>query len=1157
MISQNSLKRCAAAAAFFILSSTVSARADSLRRQFDTPPASARPWVYWFFMDGNETRQGMRADLEAMRAAGLGGVIRMDVNIGVPKGSVAFMSPEWRANFAYGVEEAKRLGLQFSEETGPGWCGDGGPWITPDQSMQHLVSSQTSVTGPAQFDGVLPRPAPRAPFFGEGSMSPELRRQWLDYYKDEYVIAFPTPTGKARLDDVDDKAFYYRGSASGGNVPWQFDAPTGQPAAPANARIPLTKIVDLTGKLSPDGRLAWRVPAGRWTIMRFGRTTTGQTTRPAPDAGLGFESDKFDVDGVTTQFNHFVGPLLRSVGSRNYGGVDGLTMLHFDSWEISSQNWSAHFRRDFIRRRGYDPLPYLPVMAGWIVGSREQSERFLWDLRETASELIVDVHARYLADYAHRHGLTLSIEPYDLNPSADMDLGGMADVPMAEFWSTGYAAATNYSCVEATSIAHTNGKKIVGAESFTAGPGEDWQKYPGAMKEQLDWALCAGINKFVLHRYQHQPDLDKYPGMMMGPYGVNWERTETWWSMVPAFHKYISRCSQMLRQGLPVADILYLTPEGAPQVFTAPDGAMTDSLDANLLPDRKGYNFDGCSPRNLIAHASVRNGHIVFADGMSYRVLVLPEWDTMTPALLRKISQLVEDGATVIGAPPSTSPSLNNFPGCDAEVKSMADRLWNRSAQTAFDLSYRRTGVPACLGHITCAKFGRGTVIFDGDKTGSRVGLADARWIWFDEGDPVHYAPVGERYFRTSVVVAAARKIKSAMAVMAADNAFELSINGHDADGGHSWSTPTRIDITPWLIPGKNDIRVTAVNAPGPGDNPAGLIGNIVVDFADGGHQSVITGKGWTASKAVAGPFSAARVLGPSGMAPWGPVLRTVVYQRYATTAATLHALGIAPDFTSGKPIRHIHRHLADGDLYFIANKSATAVETNCTFRVSGRRPEWWNPITGARRDLGAYSIAHGLTTIPVRLGGFESGFVVFRKPTTIRNSGGVNFPAYRTVQTLKKPWEVAFDPRWGGPAHIAFDRLDDWSKHAEPGIRYYSGKAVYTTTFDVPAAILARGEISLSLGDVKNVAAVRLNGKSLGTVWCAPWRVDFPAGLLKPHNTLEVTVANLWINRLIGDSALPEAQRLTSVTYNNYRPDSPLEPSGLLGPVTLQKRGE
>jgi hypothetical protein len=1112
-----------------------SARADALAANFVSPPAAARPWVYWYFMDGNVTQVGMHADLEAMKKAGIGGVIFLTVDIGIPRGPVAFMSPEWQQLFVYAVSEAKRLGLQIALGTGPGWCGTGGPWVTPELSMQHLVASTTAASGPTHFDAVLPRPKPRTPFFGEGTLTADLRQKWLDYYEDTALIAFPTPAGNARIADTDHKALYYRSAYSSmPGTPPRIPAPAEFASVPADQCIPTGKIIDLTGKLGPDGHLDWDVPPGNWTIMRFGRTATGQTTRPAPEAGLGFESDKLSRPALAAHLKAYTEPLFQKAGPDYRVRDSGLTMLHFDSWEMGAQNWSPQFRQEFKARCGYDPLPYLPAMTGYVVGSPERSERFLWDLRHTISDLIVQNHARYLAEYAHKHGLTLSLEPYDLNPSADLDLGSAADLPMGEFWSPGWAFPSEFSCYEAVSVGHTNGKRVIGAESFTANPGEDWHQYPGSMKAQLDWALCTGINKFVIHRYEHQPDLDKFPGMTMGPYGVHWERTETWWDMVPAFHTYVSRCSQMLRQGLPVAEILYLTPEGAPQVFTPPPSALTSGL-----PDRKGYNFDGCSPENLIAHASVRAGRVTFPDGMSYRLLVLPDWETMTPGLLSKIVQLVKAGATVVGAPPRKSPSLVGYPACDTALHSLSTQLW---------------GLPP---YQSARTVGKGKVLLPPAKTDMQVD--QARWIWYPEGSPASSAPVGTREFRTTVTIAAGRVIKSGIAMITADNSFELFVNGHPVGGGDDFHHLDTLDMTPWLKTGPNEIRLSAVNAGDtPSDvNPAGVIGAFAVTFADGGVQNLFTNSGWQAALSLNSTPKPAMELGPIGMAPWslnGSV--TSIYPAYWTTATLLKHMGVAPDFSADVPMRSVHRRLSDGDVYFVANASAEPIAANCTFRTAGHQPEWWNPQTGEMRLLPEFTTANGLTRLPVRLAPFESGFVVFRKPLAGPENSQANFPRYRPVMTLSRPWTVAFDPKWGGPSSVTFNTLDDWSKRPEEGIKYYSGKAVYRSTFDLPTGGMPRNEAAaLSLGVVKNLASVRLNGRDLGIVWCDPWRVNIPAGVLKPTgNTLEVTVANLWINRLIGDSGKPQSERLTSTTGNDYTPTSPLQSSGLLGPVTLEE---
>jgi hypothetical protein len=980
--------------------STAAAHADvaNLSDVFQHPPESARPWVYWYFMDGNMSGPGMRADLESMKGAGLGGAIFLEVNVGIPRGPVTFMGDEWQRLVAGAMVDADRLGLQVALGTGPGWCGAGGPWVTPDLAMQHLVGSQTRAAGPARFDQVLPQPKPRTPFFGMATLVPPFKQQWETYYRDEAVVAFPTPAGKARTGDIGERALYFRApfSSAKGVKPYLPEVAATQPV-PADQCVDPATVVDLTGKMDASGRLVWDVPPGAWTIVRLGRTLTGQTTRPAPVPGLGWETDKFNPAALDAHFAAYVDKVLRAVPPAAVGGSAGLTMLHFDSWEMSSQNWSAGFRDAFRSRRGYDPLPYLPAMLGRVIGSPDATERFLWDLRQTAQELVVANQAMHLRDLAHARGLTLSLEPYDLDPCADLKLGMAADLPMGEFWSTDHGFHTEYSIIEATSVGHTMGRPVIGAESFTAGADEHWLQYPGSMKAQTDWALCAGINKFVIHRCEHQPAEDQFPGMTMGPYGVHWERTQTWWPMVPAYHAYLTRCSALLRQGRPVADVLYLTPEGAPMVFQPPASAL-----AGPMGDRRGYSFDGCCPDVLLDRVSVRDGKLVFPDGMTYRLLVLPELRSMTPALLAKVDQLLRAGATVIGGPPDRAPGLTG----DAEVRQLARTIWGNPAPA--------TG-PA-----------------------TAVAAADAPWP------------------RRSV-------------------------------GG----------------------------------------GTLVVD-------------------------------------PTVPTFPNL-YPDYAVTAAVLSGMGVPPDFDADAPIRFVHRRLAGdaqaSDLYFVANTQPQVVETVCRFRATGA-PQWWDAVTGRARPLTALSTRDGVTSIPMRFDPLGSGFVVFAPATPVPQrppaTSPANFAVPRTLLTVAGPWTVHFDPRWGGPARVTFDALTDWTKRSEPGIRGYSGRATYETTFAADAvALSADRPTTLCLGNVKDIASVRLNGRDLGVAWCVPWRVAVPAGTLQPSNRLEVTVANLWVNRLITDAGLPEAQRLTRTTWNPFKPTSTLQPSGLLGPVTVEVDGD
>ena len=1128
-----------------------SAEPDKTIRDFIQPPEDARPWVYWYFMDGHLTREGMDADLEAMKQAGLGGAIYLEVGIGIEPGPVQFMSETWQELLSHAFSEADRLGLQMALAAGPGWCGTGGPWVKPDQSMQHLVASKTLVQGPAALDAHLPQPQPRTPFFGVSTLSPDPHQAWKEFYCDEVVLAFPTPAGNASIPDVDEKALYTRGSYSS-QIPGPFTLRAGvrpflpseasYKAVPAERCVASREVLNLTDKLSPDGRLRWSVPPGSWTIMRFGRTLTGQTTRPAPKPGLGLESDKFDAAALDAHFDAYIAFLLKKTGAPRHSGR-GLVALHFDSWEMSSQNWSVHFREEFTRRRGYDPVAFLPTFAGFVVDAPEVSERFLWDVRQTAEELVCENQAQRLRERGKRYGLSLSLEPYDLNPCADLALGSTADTPMGEFWSKVPGTPTpptDFSLAEAASVGHTQGHKVIGAESFTGVYEERGHQHPASMKAQGDWAFCQGINRFVIHRYQAQPWLDRFPGMSMGPnggYGVHWERTQTWWDFVPDYHVYLSRCSHTLRRGLFVADILYLTPEGAPHVFFPPRSAFRPGVFA----DRRGYNFDGCAPETLIARASVKDGRIIFPDGMSYRLLVLPQCQTMTPRLLEKVVRLVEEGATILGAPPEKSPSLSNYPECDNRVRELAVKLWPHDKI----LPERQVG--------------KGRVIYDAEapRRNNSNPLTQAKWISSAQGELVSATSDGHLYFTREFSIAEARSVRSALLTITADKSYELSLNGHFVLSGNAVQRAACVDVSTLLRSGANVLTACVKKNAGTSGH-SGLIGSLLVHLRDGSNVSIRTDREWTCSSNEQVSQVPATELGPFEMSPWNlddsAIEQPDIYPSYAVTAELLSQMGVRSDFEADVFLRYIHRCDGAEDFYFVANGEGQSQRTTCRFRVTGRQPEWWDAITGERRDLPEFSENGGRTEIPIYLEAFESGFVVFRKPVAQPSSGrDTNFPRFETISTLATPWEVAFDPKWGGPVRVTFSQLEDWSKRPEPGIRYYSGKAVYKTTLDCNP-VDSKLRYYLSLGRVRNIAAVKVNARDLGVVWCEPWRLAIPAGVLQRRgNTLEIVVANLWINRLVGDCNLPPQERLTWTTGNPHHPGDPLLASGLLGPVTIQ----
>ncbi|MDR2674777.1 MAG: hypothetical protein LBC18_07900 [Opitutaceae bacterium] len=1081
--------------------------APSTEETFRTPGQTAGPWVYWIWINGNVTKEGIRADLEDMRRAGIGGAMLFDGSLYLPAGPVRYGTDDWHGHVQFAIKTAAGLGLKIVLMNCAGWATSGGPWNDAGHSMKMLVWSGQSVpggTGGRAWRGKLPPPPSRLGYYrdvavlavpgaGEtGETAPALTNETpgmetnadaladhdgttgLEFAHGAKIrFAFPravtmrrleidlvrdahqeSPEGLGTDDDMmpgglieasdDGRVFravkkfpparqefgsrveiafepvtarFFRaslqprpggaaaavpGAGAGARKPWRIaemhfantarldglpgktglrTLPPPQTAdwdADAPGEFKAAQVLDLTDRLAPDGSLAWDAPAGPWTVLRFGCTTSARKNHPAPPEGEGLEVDKFDGEAVVRHFEHALGRIIREAGPEAGRALAGVLC---DSWEAGPQTWTGRLPAIFKQKRGYDMRPFLPALTGRVIDSPAATEKFLADYRRTLGELYADNYYGTMQRMANRRGLKFFAEAYGgvLDEPAALE---HVDVPMVEFWTFGLYKGFDY----APSTAHLMGKKIIAAEAFTGRPPRArWGETPGALKTLGDAAYAAGVNSLVLHSYVHQPRDGPAPGFTHGRYGTHFGRLNSWWPLAPAWIAYLQRCQFLLRHGRPVADILCLRDERLKTEHRELPPAVLKGCHADLISVSQ------------LPWLHVENGMLRTKAGATYRVLALPEKWPATAATLAQLARLKSAGAAIAGPPPLASATLADTP--DA---------WRRA-------------VDAVFGDGACAR-----------------PLAD---------------------------------------------------------------TP-----------------------------------------------------------------------------------------------------GLAPDFTTddGGDLRFFHRAAADGDYYFVTNQTGKPVDTGAAFRIADRCPELWDPATGAITGAPAWRVENGCTRLRLSLDATGSVFVVFRKPLppvwpvavadgriTLSDGATRAAPAVsRATLAVRGPWTVSFAPATGREMPPAiFDTLVPLETHADPEIRWFSGLATYTTTFNLdlpPPAPASNRRISINLGAVHDLAEIIINGRSAGVCWKPPYALDATALVRAGENQLKVTVANRWVNRLIGDEQLPpdldygttgsalnalqkfppwrddpgalrRRARHTFSTWKHYTADSPLVPSGLAGPVAIE----
>jgi hypothetical protein len=622
------------------------------------PPREARTRVWWWWLNGNVTREAITRDLEEMKAKGIGGANIIDAGGAtqgghdpVPHGP-DFGSSEWRELFKHAVKEADRLGLELGFNILSGW-NLGGPTVTPEQASKKLAWSTAEVDGGEQGSEVsieLEQPATTAGF-----------------YRDVAVVAFPDAgEAAARVDKFEPKSYHsYPGGHSAIDATWLIE-----PGQEAEGEKPIdpSQVRDISEALDADGRLQWEAPPGKWRVLRLGYTLSNSKVSTSSDGWDGWAIDYLDRQAFEKYWQDVVDPILDDV--QPYLETS-LRYLHTDSWELGPVNWTPRMPEAFAELRGYELRWMLPALAGYVVGDRQRTHQFLADYRRTLADLIAENNYGTFAEYAHARGL--GIHPESGGPHAApidaLKCLGRSDKMMGEFWAPSRHRpydSDRFFTKQPSSAAHIYGRRTVLAEAFTT-IGTQWEEDPRSLKPVFDRAACEGMNLTMIHTFACSPEEMGLPGQAYFA-GSHINPNTTWWHASRPFFEYLNRCHFLLQQGLPAGDVLYFYGENVPSFVR-----LKEDDPARVLP---GYDYDVTSAEALITRARAEEGRIVLPDGTSYRLLALPRGGTYGLAALEKIAELVDQGATVVGEKPAAPMGLEGGREAAARFAALADRLW-------------------------------------------------------------------------------------------------------------------------------------------------------------------------------------------------------------------------------------------------------------------------------------------------------------------------------------------------------------------------------------------------------------------------------------------------------------------------------------------------
>ena len=713
-----------------------SAAAADLEAGFRNPPPAAGIRCFWWWLNGNVTKEAITRDLEEMKAKGYSGALIFDAdgsgqqnNREVPAGPT-FGSPAWTKLFVHACREAKRLDLELSLNIQSGW-NLGGPKVTEEQSTQRLVWSKTTVTGPGTIEAPLARPVKAG------------------FYRDVAVIAVPVVPGEHH--PIKDLALKSSTRELGMSAPDCRPLLETSPAVPGEAAVKSADILDLSAEMNSDGTLRWKAPKGEWEILRIGHTPAGGHVSTCSAGWGGRVLDYLNPAALDAYWNRNIEPLCKAIGP-----LAGKTLryIHTDSWEGGGMNWTPGFDRTFREDRGYNPIPWLAVLAGHVVDSREDSNAFLADFRKTIADLVAH-HYEHLAELAQAHGIATHPEcsgPH-AGPLDGLKNYGRSGLMMSEFWSPSRHRSTpdsRFFVKQASSAAHTYGKRLVGAESFTT-IGPHWNDVPWSdMKPAFDHEFCAGLNLVFHHTFTCSPQEMGMPGQEYFA-GTHFNPQITWWNEAPAFIDYLKRCQFLAQQGAFQADVVYYYGDHIPNIF-----GRKGKDPAGALPE---FDYDALSEELLIGSLAVEGGRLALPSGMRYRVLALPDHRVLSLGALKKIDALVRAGATVLGPKPLKAVSLEGGAAGKTLFHDLAERLWGPGNPGNGTQGTRKVGA----GRVAWGMTARQLLLADDIAPDVTITLKDGSNA--PDVDWIHYRIGGAEVYFLAELAGKARSVDAAFRV--------------------------------------------------------------------------------------------------------------------------------------------------------------------------------------------------------------------------------------------------------------------------------------------------------------------------------------------------------------------------------------------------------